>query len=176
MDDRPTLNVARLNELADFIERLPKVPTRFFAGEAYTSYYDMAKDCEPGDDPIKAFSMSSYQTDLFNPSGMECGSACCLAGWTVFNYASDDVFYISRFMGGKRPKEGWLALGADLLGLTVWQAIDLFNPDRNLTRITPLEAATALRILANTGDVDWAKARKTVKAIKAAEKAMGASV
>lgn len=180
-DGKNTLNVERLNDLADFIERLPHVPGQRASadGVLVPNFEKMAKGCNP-EEPVRAFTMASFQTifrDWSSPALPACGTACCLAGWTVQVYGVDNRRVIHGKIEDVSPLTSWVVDAGLLLGLDRGQALQLFIPSgRSLSLITPLEAATCLRVLADTGRVDWKNARKIVREIKAAEKAMGTSV
>lgn len=79
------------------------------------------------------FNMATWQADY------ECGSACCIGG-------------TAEVVGGLRPKELFRAAEGDTPLHT------LFGLDRSrpwLSKITPQQAARALRSYLTTGAADW---------------------
>lgn len=78
-----------------------------------------------------------------------CGTPACIAGWAAFMFDKE-------FEPGKTTMKYSEHAGM-LLGLDYRKAADLFllTPGIGLEEITPAHAATTLRHLAETGDVEW---------------------
>lgn len=96
-----------------------------------------------------------FNMAVFDPSpvyrdrtGKRCGTACCIAGWTVLKYGHEDQ---------KGDADSYIA--GELLGLTPEQADMLFNPFQvavcDWENISPKRAARTLERLAETGEVKW---------------------
>lgn len=96
--------------------------------------------------PSSAFDMTAW--------GDPCGSPACIAGWAIYT-ATDS--------GIDMPEMDSNAFGTAmaLLRLSDDQAEALFlAPGVNLKTITKQDAVCCLRLLARTGTVDWAEARR----------------
>jgi hypothetical protein len=133
----PTLNVERLNELADFIDGTKRVPFR-----------DGQPVCKSIRKPAKWFNMATWfrkMSRMGRNGPVDCGSVGCIAGWARDIYGSGK---------GEALKEG-----QQLLGLTSDQADALFfaHGIARKSLISPHRAAKVLRRLAKTGEVDWSK-------------------
>lgn len=136
------MNKERLLRLANILDGLQpieeRVETLNFVSEAYI--YGI---------PEKAlyFDMSDWKTKLLDLDGKHCGTACCIAGWTLI---MGDV---------AAPDHQVPYLAQEYLDLTLKQAASLFTPlDVSLPKITPQEAALTIRKLVETGIVDWSHA------------------
>lgn len=90
-----------------------------------------------------------------------CGSTACICGWAIAIFDPKSPLY----------SEETFLHGGSLLGLNATQITNLFAPSlassggkafdrqgRELYDATPKEAAKVVRYLAETGEVDWAKA------------------
>lgn len=84
-----------------------------------------------------------------------CGTSACIAGWAVFCAYGDRAFYQPGYTNWAHDE------AARILGLNNIVATELFCGDL----CAPAEVAVeALRHLARTGEVDWARARNIVEA------------
>lgn len=75
-----------------------------------------------------------------------CGTPACIAGWAEWS------------RDGENSDKPWVTFrsGMNYLEITVAQASALFEPTHMVwPDITPAQAATTLRKLAETGKVDW---------------------
>ena len=135
----PTLNVERLNELADYIDGTKHIQ--------FDTAFNQAVCKRTPRKPQKWFNMSAWFQVVRrkNRAGVyqECGTTGCIAGWARQLYA-----------GGKGDA---FNTAKDLLGLTWDQADDLFYTRgiRRKSLVSPHRAAKVLRRLAKTGKVDW---------------------
>jgi hypothetical protein len=135
----PTLNVERLNELADFIDGTKRIQWDSNNGNPV---------CAAVRKPHKWFNMSTWfrKVTRKNRAGetVDCGTVGCIAGWANTLY------------GNGAPGQ-WQERGRELLGLTYDQADELFFA-RDIKRkslLSPHRAAKVLRRLAKTGQVNW---------------------
>jgi hypothetical protein len=132
------LNTARLNELADIIERAPH--SRWTPGPK---------------DP------SSATPITFNMAVWSCDGAACIGGWAASLWAEEGA-WTDSYMLHRTLKAPNLRGAANALGLGETRAEHLFYPHHSPTwcgddyhTIMPKQAAATLRELAETGDVDW---------------------
>ena len=138
------LNVNRLRDLADFIERLPE------------GQFDMN---EWGDGT--AVDAVAHVREF--GEAQECGTPACIAGWAAVLYAGDAVedAINNRVAAYGLPNTGAATLGLkkDAAKRPPWGprtlADELFVPDIDLLAVTQYDAAMVLRHLADTGRVDW---------------------
>jgi hypothetical protein len=153
------MNKEWLLQLADFIEGLPD-----YHREAQTSHLD------------KAFDMETTGVPIDGSGG--CGTAACIAGWTVHLFAGVDPARVARGMpDGKSVRDTLenIAAGVNaflpsnlrgttdlvmraaqaLLRLDDVRAKELFMPGGELADVTPGMAAEALRRLVRTGEVSY---------------------
>lgn len=108
------------------------------------------------DDLYDLFDMGNYGIEL-DPIGLRrvsevfqgerdpsaCGTAGCIAGWAI-----------ALFRGGEYSmNRGMSEQAGELLGLDRATAQELFLPDQELEKITPRQAAQALKVLIS-GDND----------------------
>lgn len=106
--------------------------------------------------PERRFNMNrlldiSFATDTTN----WCGTECCIAGYVVTRFAPEDVVMMEQ-----NSNADYFA--GELLDLEPEKADQLFYPKDSHARqledwsaITPQQAATVVRNLVETGDVDW---------------------
>jgi hypothetical protein len=88
--------------------------------------------------PGTGFGMAHFQ--FADP---ECGTVCCIAGMTTF-------------IASPGTKSGHADKARNLLGLTYFQANDLFSPCcDSLYDITAQEASDTIDRLIETGEVVW---------------------
>jgi len=112
---------------------------------------------KPGANPAMGFNMnqvihsSGLEDDL---TGHSCGTVGCIAGWAI---AVDKNFKKCRDIDP--DSDLWKPRAGKLLGLNAKLADRLFMArayrDLDLDLITPSQAVTVLRHLAETGKVDW---------------------
>jgi len=126
------MNIDRINDLADLIEKQPHGPSLEKEG---------------------GFNMENY----FH----RCGTPSCIAGWAcamaVDEYGPElKAKAKAAYRGPHIAWSDWLP--ADYLGLDRDKSFHLFAPDGDWSRITPSQAAATLRHLAKTGEVDWSVA------------------
>lgn len=87
----------------------------------------------------------------FNMGYWSCGTVACIGGWADCLWAGE---------------EGWLMATKDILDLEHNKAEELFYPgstrnaehEYNYEDITPKMAASCIRHLVETGEVDWTRA------------------
>lgn len=116
----------RILELADVIEKAP-----------YAERPQYRRSNEP---TLTHFNMSTFH----------CGSAGCIAGWTIAHWQPEALNYLDT--------EAIVRRAAAELDLSPSQAEDLFCSDRTpaeLTDIRPAEAARVLRHFVETGEIEW---------------------
>lgn len=101
-------------------------------------------------------------------SGHACGSAGCIAGWTIAVFKKfkkfEDFEKFEEHYSATSEFEAIWDKAMKLLGLTEEESSDLFNPCgpvliENMKDITPCEAVNQLRYAALTGDCRWPKNR-----------------
>lgn len=101
--------------------------------------------------PDERFAMerwfSAATPNPFLPKEMthECGTAACIAGWTLslFRKASVEIWEVEH-------------IAASILGLTIDQACDLFMPPGFVhNKQTRAQAVATLDRLLETGEVQW---------------------
>lgn len=103
---------------------------------------------KPGAKPKVGFNMGVWHdTGDADQTGHNCGTVCCIGGWTNFLFADD-------------PMQVGMQEAMKSLGLGPLPADDLFCPPRSQyagswDSITPAHAVAVLRHLAATGKVDW---------------------
>lgn len=124
------INTQNVLDLADLVEKQPK---------ADASHRD-------------GFTMESFVHD--------CGSPACIAGWAAFMAIGKDskeykrLFVDPEYINSADGMNDLEMTAQDFLGIDRQLATDLFwgntSPD-----VTPKEAATTLRNLAETGKVSW---------------------
>jgi hypothetical protein len=96
-----------------------------------------------------SFDMTTYRN--------ECGTAGCIAGWVFVMFAEHGS---KTFRCDPRVEEYIVEQAAEILGIDEGSAEALFHAEGGTHRpewgtITPQFAATVLRRLAETGEVDW---------------------
>lgn len=93
---------------------------------------------------VRAFGDDYSSLTGFDMSTWHCGSVGCIGGWTE-----------QLFGDGTRCAGHWAV--AELLDISVYEADVLCFPRQtiNYDKITPAQAATTLRLFAETGEVDW---------------------
>lgn len=137
------MNVERLNELASWCEA--GCPARnSVVGLNMLDFITIA----PGAGRARIL---NYDTPL-----SECGTVCCIAGTAVM------------WWGAAAPQKfcdiicfnDWAQQATKLLDLRSDQADGLFFPQGYSSAITPAIAATCIRQLIATGNVEWALAAK----------------
>lgn len=101
------------------------------------------------EDSYEAWRDGKYDTE-------DCGSACCIAGAAI-QFAGLSVPHQSDQSDQLGPV---YQKAAELLGLSMNEAIDLFFPDEDQfggcwVGITPQDAAKVIRHLQATGRTDW---------------------
>lgn len=119
------MNKERILELADHLERLMDPATETEAGFSMSIWDSEGEDLR-GQYP--------------DHSGHDCGTLCCIAGWTERLWPEPDDY------------------AGDILGLSRAMSYDLFEPRESYPdpyTSTPRRAAAVLRHLAATGEVDW---------------------
>ena len=159
-----TLNKARINLLADIIEEADTSYNDMFTMDNWLNISDVDQWRKPFDPETEDGELSE-----FVDAAATCGTAGCIAGWAVVSFGSEgDAWAASRFAYGNGASgvisHLAMAKAQELLGLNDLQAYNLFTPsegDDTATEIpegydvSAYDAATALRHLAETGEVDW---------------------
>jgi len=89
------------------------------------------------------FDMSTFRDN--------CGTTACIAGWNMF------LFEPKTWAKGHSSNSEYNKAGQEHLGIDLAQCDELFLPLTELKYedITPADAATVLRNLAQTGRVEW---------------------
>lgn len=166
------MNKKAVLNLAELLENLP--PERD-AGFNMSWYVWNEKDVQS---PV--YSIGPPPTNVSH----SCGTVACIAGWTCLaltyggeilpqNRSSEAVARFTRDVSGT-GSEHYTA--AEVLGLSREQADELFTPmdtenlrmrNRKWDRVKPRHAATVLRHLAETGEVDWSVAFRRPKRAEA---------
>lgn len=121
---------------------------------------------KPDAKPSIGFNMESFVNEAaseFEPdqTGHQCGTTACIAGWAM-HLSGDDLSRVEYL-----TSNGCIRRGAAILGLDFDDADDLFtvcDDSLSLEEITPSQAVSVLRHLAETGDVDWSIAERGVVA------------
>ena len=128
------MNKDRIRHMADVIEKATPSPSaRYNLDEPDGSV------CQSN---IDHFDMSTYYSTTVN----DCGTAGCIAGWTVKEYASDV---------GIRSESDFFYAAKDILGLSHDEAEDLFEPGADLSwQIGPENVARVLRDIADGTAID----------------------
>ena len=116
------MNTERLRELADILEQMPYVEIDPIRNLGWTP-----------DDDKPGFNMETYL----------CQTAACIAGHAALRYGGEPDLTDDRWVH---------AIAREVLELGIRDAIDLFNAacsNRARERITPKQAAAALRLVAD---------------------------
>lgn len=89
---------------------------------------------------------TGFNMEIFN---FNCGTPACICGWAVELWARKDL--------RENPSDidNMLETGQELLGLTEKEAKNLFVPDTDHRKTTPVIAAQVLRDFAEGGEIDW---------------------
>lgn len=99
--------------------------------------------------------VAKWASGAFDKSGRECGTTACIAGWTRRVRTKKPVRAVPTGNFDWRKEGAWL-------GLSEAEAHDLFCAEDEaygrLDDITPSQAVSCLRHLAETGKVDWERA------------------
>jgi hypothetical protein len=139
--ERINMNIERINKLADIIE----------AGQEANDFgFNMETWGSRGRRTI--VDKSDHE------SGHKCGTVACIAGWAV---AAFGVSGRAKKFNGDRATDmnvNCMSSATKLLGLGVMLSEELFlarGQGVYLGTITPEHAVRTLRLLAETGEVDW---------------------
>lgn len=109
------------------------------------------------DNPDEYFSASGlYTITAFNMATWKCGTVGCIGGWVRSMYPPKTNPFVSLFN-----------LVEQALDLNSVQTCELCTPlgDVIYSKITPAQAASVLRKLAETGKVDWSEVEKEQSAL-----------
>lgn len=102
-----------------------------------------------------------------------CGAPACIAGWAVNVFGDLSLTTYRAAVEGKAVAEAVMDEAANILGLREDDAEELFWPVGHVADVcaepgqqgyvSPAMAAACLRLLVDTGEVDWRAAREATE-------------
>jgi hypothetical protein len=107
--------------------------------------------------PTIGFNMADWRSNMPDRTGHKCGTSCCIAGWAfLVSEGREPTKDDARF--GKVADVGAEFLGIGRRDVDNWELRDQLFYARGIVdrdSISPKQAVSVLRHLADTGKVDW---------------------